>query len=139
MQLTYVRDKQGGFLMMEVLIALFILLIGLIGLAGLQARAQQAENESYQRLQALMLLRDMADRINANRANAASYVTRHIDSAGLRQFACGRLRGPCQYRSGRPMPMERRTHRCGRDVGRHLQHEQRCELRRRDDPRPWLC
>ena len=75
MQVTNVRDKQAGFLMMEVLIALFILLIGLIGLAGLQARAQQAENESYQRLQALMLLRDMADRINANRANAPSYVT----------------------------------------------------------------
>ena len=70
-----IRRKQGGFLMLEVLIALFILLIGLIGLAGLQARAQQAENESYQRLQALMLLRDMVDRINANRANAASYVT----------------------------------------------------------------
>jgi type IV pilus assembly protein PilV len=70
-----VRPKQSGFLMLEVLIALFILLIGLVGLAGLQARAQQAENESYQRLQALMLLRDMVDRINANRANAASYVT----------------------------------------------------------------
>jgi type IV pilus assembly protein PilV len=70
-----VHRKQGGFLMLEVLIALFILLIGLIGLAGLQARAQQAENESYQRFQALMLLRDMVDRINANRANAASYVT----------------------------------------------------------------
>jgi type IV pilus assembly protein PilV len=67
--------KQGGFLMLEVLIALFILLIGLIGLAGLQARAQAAENESYQRLQALMLVRDMVDRINANRTNAASYVT----------------------------------------------------------------
>jgi type IV pilus assembly protein PilV len=67
--------QQAGFLMLEVLIALFILLIGLIGLAGLQARAQAAENESYQRVQALMLLRDMADRINANRASATSYVT----------------------------------------------------------------
>lgn len=67
--------QQAGFLMLEILVALFILLIGLVGLAGLQARAQQAENESYQRVQALMLLRDMADRINANRANATSYVT----------------------------------------------------------------
>ena len=69
------RGNQGGFLMLEVLIALFILLIGLIGLAGLQARAQATENESYQRVQALMLLRDMVDRINANRTNAPSYVT----------------------------------------------------------------
>jgi type IV pilus assembly protein PilV len=67
--------QQAGFLMLEVMIALFILVFGLIGLAGLQARAQQAENESYQRVQALMLLRDMVDRINANRANATSYVT----------------------------------------------------------------
>jgi type IV pilus assembly protein PilV len=75
MRARNVHRKQDGFLMLEVLIALFILLIGLIGLAGLQARAQAAENESYQRLQALMLLRDMVDRINANRANATSYVT----------------------------------------------------------------
>ena len=66
---------QGGFLMLEVLITLVILVVGLLGLVGLQARAQQFESESYQRTQALMLLRDIADRINANRANAASYVT----------------------------------------------------------------
>jgi type IV pilus assembly protein PilV len=75
MTAKYACRKQGGFLMLEVMIALFILLIGLVGLAGLQARSQQAENESYQRLQALMLLRDMVDRINANRSAAASYVT----------------------------------------------------------------
>jgi type IV pilus assembly protein PilV len=67
--------RQAGFLMIEVLITMFILLIGLLGVVGLQARAQQAETESYQRTQALILLRDMADRINANRNNAASYVT----------------------------------------------------------------
>src|SRR5213593_4800701 len=67
--------RQAGFLMIEVLVAMFILLIGLLGLVGLQSRAQQAETESYQRVQALTLLRDMADRINANRGAAASYVT----------------------------------------------------------------
>jgi type IV pilus assembly protein PilV len=61
--------------MIEVLITMFILLIGLLGVVGLHARAQQAENDSYQRSQALMLVRDMVDRINANRVNAASYVT----------------------------------------------------------------
>lgn len=69
------RQWQGGFLMIEVLITMFILVIGLLGVVGLQARAQQAETESYQRTQALILLRDMSDRINANRTNAASYVT----------------------------------------------------------------
>ena len=61
--------------MMEVLITIVILVFGLLGLAGLQARAHQAETESYQRIQALVLLRDMADRLNANRANAANYIT----------------------------------------------------------------
>ena len=70
-----VARRDAGFLMIEVLITMFILLIGLLGVVGLQARAQQAENDSYQRAQALMLLRDMADRLNANRANAASYIT----------------------------------------------------------------
>ena len=69
------RAGQSGFLMIEVLITMFILVIGLLGVVGLQARAQQAETESYQRTQALVLLRDMVDRLNANRNNAASYVT----------------------------------------------------------------
>jgi len=69
------RAGQSGFLMIEVLITMFILVLGLLGVVGLQARAQQAENESYQRSQALILLRDMADRLNANRNNAAAYVT----------------------------------------------------------------
>ena len=68
-------NQQRGFLMIEVLITMFILVIGLLGVVGLQARAQQAETESYQRSQALILLRDMADRLNANRNNAATYVT----------------------------------------------------------------
>jgi type IV pilus assembly protein PilV len=67
--------RQRGFLMIEVLITMFVLLIGLLGVVGLQARAQQAENDAYQRSQALMILRDMVDRLNANRVNAASYVT----------------------------------------------------------------
>ena len=69
------QRKNTGFSMIEVLITLVILLIGLLGLAGLQVKALTAQMESYQRAQALVLLKDMADRINANRKNAASYVT----------------------------------------------------------------
>jgi type IV pilus assembly protein PilV len=67
------RDK--GFSLVEVLVTIVILLIGLLGLAGLQGRALNAQMEAYQRSQALILLKDMADRIDANRANAAAYVT----------------------------------------------------------------
>ena len=67
--------RNMGFSLVEVLVTIVILSIGLLGLAGLQARALNAQMESYQRSQALILLKDMADRIDANRANAADYMT----------------------------------------------------------------
>lgn len=72
-----------GFSLVEVLVTIVILLIGLLGLAGLQGRALNAQMESYQRSQALILLKDMADRIEANRANAAAYVTTGLNPAYL--------------------------------------------------------
>lgn len=69
------RHSQRGVTMLEVLIAIFILTLGLLGTAGIQSQMQVAEIEAYQRAQAVVILRDMVDRINANRKNAASYVT----------------------------------------------------------------
>ena len=71
------EPAQGGYFMIEVLVALVIVLVGLLGLAGVQARAQVAETESYQRAQAIVLVQDMASRMNANRidAQSLSYVT----------------------------------------------------------------
>lgn len=66
---------QSGTSMIEVLVSIVIVVLGLLGLAGLQSHATLAEMESFQRAQAIMLLQDMVDRINANRLNAASYVT----------------------------------------------------------------
>ncbi len=65
--------RQGGALMIEVLVTIVILVIGLLGLMQLQSKLQKSEVESYQRTQALMLAKDMAERIATNRANAASY------------------------------------------------------------------
>jgi type IV pilus assembly protein PilV len=69
------RMRQSGATMMEVLVAIIITIVGLLGLAGLQARINVSEMESFQRAQALVLLQDMVDRINANRKNAATYIT----------------------------------------------------------------
>jgi type IV pilus assembly protein PilV len=66
---------QRGVSMLEVLIAIVLLTIGLLGVAQLQFKMQAAELEAYQRTQAIVLLQDMVDRINANRKNAANYVT----------------------------------------------------------------
>ena len=70
-----INQGQNGFSLIEVLVTIVILLIGLLGLAGLQVRALNAQMESYQRAQALVLIQDMANRIDANRKNAADYVT----------------------------------------------------------------
>jgi type IV pilus assembly protein PilV len=67
--------RARGVALLEVLVTIVILTIGLLGSAGLQSRLQVAEVEAYQRAQAIVLLQDMVDRINANRKNAASYVT----------------------------------------------------------------
>ncbi|RFC40110.1 MAG: type IV pilus assembly protein PilV [Candidatus Nitrotoga sp. CP45] len=69
------RYGNTGFSLIEVLVTIVILMIGLLGLAGLQGRALTSQLESYQRSQALILLKDMENRINANRKNAAEYVT----------------------------------------------------------------
>lgn len=77
------RHRQLGFSLIEVLITLLILLLGLLGLAGLIRQSQSSEMESYQRVQALVLVRDMAERINANRADAATYVTGTDEPLGV--------------------------------------------------------
>lgn len=64
-----------GFTLLEVLITMIVLAIGLLGLASLQSKVQISQVESYQRAQAVLLLEDMLARINANRGQAASYVT----------------------------------------------------------------
>lgn len=66
---------QRGVTMIEVLLSIFILTVGMLGAASLQFRMQTAELEAYQRTQAVVLLQDMVARINANRKNAADYVT----------------------------------------------------------------
>jgi type IV pilus assembly protein PilV len=70
-----IRARQRGTTLLEVLVTMLVLAFGMLGLAGLQAKMHLAEMESYQRAQAVVLLSDMVERINANRANAAAYVT----------------------------------------------------------------
>lgn len=70
-----VKSKEVGSTMIELLVTLIIVAIGLLGVAGLQARLHISEFESYQRSVALTLLNDMSNRLNANRKNAASYIT----------------------------------------------------------------
>lgn len=79
--------------MIEVLVTIVIVSVGLLGVAGLQARMQIAELESFQRTQALLLVEDMVARINANRKNAASYVTTSALGTGQDPQSCATLTG----------------------------------------------
>lgn len=75
--------RQGGALLIEILVTIIIVVIGAMGLMQMQARLQKSEVESYQRTQAMILLSDMASRISANRGDAANYVTTGLDPAFL--------------------------------------------------------
>lgn len=65
--------RQGGMLLIEVLISLLIAAIALLGTVSLMAKSTRDEMESYQRVQALTLVQDMISRINANRQVASCY------------------------------------------------------------------
>ncbi len=59
-------NSQGGFTLVEVLVAVVILGLGLLGLAGLQAASLRNNHSAYLRSQATLLTYDMADRMRAN-------------------------------------------------------------------------
>ena len=59
-------QKQRGFTLMEVLIALLILSIGLLGLASLQTNGLRSNQMASMRTTATQLAYDIADRMRAN-------------------------------------------------------------------------
>jgi type IV pilus assembly protein PilV len=68
-------NKNAGFTLIEVLIAMVVLAIGLLGLAGLQVTSLRNNQSAYNRSQATQLAYDLADRMRANRLFGANYVT----------------------------------------------------------------
>ncbi len=58
--------REGGFTLIEVLVALLILSVGLIGIAGLQLTGVKNTRDAYYRTQAVMLAYDITDRMRAN-------------------------------------------------------------------------
>ncbi len=62
--------NNGGFTLLEILVAIVVLSIGLLGLAGLQAVSLNNNQTAYYRAIASQQAYDMADRIRANLAGA---------------------------------------------------------------------
>lgn len=75
LQRSPTRQTQSGFTLLEVMITGVILAGALLSISALQTTAANVEYEAYQRVRAMVVAEDMVSRINANRANAASYVT----------------------------------------------------------------
>lgn len=67
------RRAQGGFSMIEVLIALVVLAFGLLGLALLQTTNLRFTKSADQRSQAVNLATEMLDMIRANHTEAGTY------------------------------------------------------------------
>ena len=75
-----VTNRQTGFSMVEVLVALVVLAIGLLGIAALYLNSLQSGRTAIYRTQAITLAADLADRIRMNRTAQASYATLFADA-----------------------------------------------------------
>ncbi|QDF98333.1 type IV pilus modification protein PilV [Azoarcus sp. DD4] len=66
------RNRQGGFSLLEVLIGVVVFAIGLLGMASLQMNALKNNHSSSLRMQAVVLSYFMFDAMRANRADVES-------------------------------------------------------------------
>ncbi len=68
-------QRQQGFTLVEVLIAVVVLSLGMLGLVGLQMTATRSNQSAYHRTQAALLAQDALERIriNADEAKIAGY------------------------------------------------------------------
>lgn len=80
----YLKNKQTGFSLIEVLVTLVILSFGLLGVAGLLVSGVSNAASSEAMSKASQLAADMADRIRANPVVAMSatseYITTYADA-----------------------------------------------------------
>ncbi len=67
------QNKDRGFSLIEVLVAMVIILVALLGIAALQGRAQIAELEAQQRAMALIMLSDISDKMIANKQTLSCF------------------------------------------------------------------
>ena len=73
-RIKHSRNKQQGFTLLEVLIALLVLSIGLLGLAALQTTGLRSNQMATMRTLATQIAYDMTDRMRANPGGVAQYV-----------------------------------------------------------------
>jgi type IV pilus assembly protein PilV len=66
------RSRNGGFSLIEVLVAIVVLSFGLLGMVGLQAASLQANRDARLQSTAILQARDLAEAMRGNKAVAIS-------------------------------------------------------------------
>jgi type IV pilus modification protein PilV len=74
-------DRQRGFNLVEVMVALVVLSLGMLGIAGLQLSSIRNTQSAYYRSQAVASMNDLAERIYANAPGARSGQYNKSDSS----------------------------------------------------------
>lgn len=80
--------EQGGFSLIEVLIAILITAIGLLGFALTQTMSLRFTQASNQRTQATNLAYDLLDQMRANRLVAAQYASASFSPGSVAAAGC---------------------------------------------------
>lgn len=65
--------RNGGFTLVEAMVALIVLSVGLLGIAALYVETLRANRTSLHRTQAVNVATDIADRMRSNRIPADAY------------------------------------------------------------------
>lgn len=72
--MIHARGTQGGFSLIEVLVAVLVLSLGLLGYAMLQTMTVRFTQSANYRTQATNLTYELIDQMRANRVTAATYL-----------------------------------------------------------------
>ena len=82
------RNRQGGFGLMEVMIASLVVSVGILATLSLQIAAKQANYDAIQRTAASQLAGDIFERMLANPDGLANYVTAGVGGGTLAAVTC---------------------------------------------------
>ena len=85
--------RQGGFSLIEVMIAILVLGVGLLGFAMLQTMNLRFTQSANSRTQATNLAYDLLDQMRANRNEADQYVDATFAPGEVTNIACSRPTG----------------------------------------------
>jgi len=77
-----IQSRNGGFTLIEVLVAALVLAIGILGLATTMLLGLKSDQSAYFRSQASAIAYDMADRIRLNRTAADAGTYNNVDTNG---------------------------------------------------------